>query len=78
MPVNEEPTCDICNQPSTTGLFTCKQCGNQFCETCGDPAEQICDECEEIEAYFENEPEQPETPRFKQQKAAATPGQTHF
>jgi predicted ATP-dependent serine protease len=79
MSVSKESTCDICNQPSIDGLFTCLQCGNEFCELCGDPAEQICDYCQETESFQENEEtDQPENIKFKKLKTAVTPGQTHF
>jgi hypothetical protein len=38
------PICQYCGELEDT-VTKCKQCSTKFCEYCGDPEEQLCDDC---------------------------------
>jgi hypothetical protein len=42
------PLCSICGELSDK-VTRCKQCGERFCENCGDPEEKLCYYCDDEE-----------------------------
>lgn len=40
--------CTIC-QEQKDELYTCKECGQKFCASCGNITTQYCDDCKEYE-----------------------------
>lgn len=54
------PTCGIC-ESNVSEVYTCKECGVEFCESCGDPESELCEDClsykemEEEEEFEEEE-----------------------
>ena len=40
-------TCYVCESKKTTDIdYTCGKCGATFCESCGNPVLDLCDECD--------------------------------
>ena len=52
------PKCEICYE-DVDKVYTCKECGAEFCVDCGDPKKKLCVLCMEEEEEEEEEEEKP-------------------
>jgi len=61
------PKCEICYE-DVDKVYTCKECGTEFCVDCGDPKKKMCVLCmeeEEEEGEEEEEEEEEDQPKKK-------------